>query len=59
MALPCGFFDGAINIEKPRLLWINGGLIARCLFMIGMQVKREILMGQLSEIRQTVLHLVG
>jgi NhaA family Na+:H+ antiporter len=51
--------NGALDIKKPLLLWINDGLMALFFFMIGMEVKREILIGELSDIRQTILPLIG
>ena len=45
------------GIEKPALLWINDGLMAIFFFVIGLEVKREGLTGQLSSWRQSSLPL--
>jgi NhaA family Na+:H+ antiporter len=44
-----------IHIGKPLLLWINDGLMAVFFFLIGLEVKREVLIGQLSTRAQIVL----
>ncbi len=45
------------GIEKPALLWINDGLMAVFFFLIGLEVKREVLTGQLSSWKQSSLPL--
>jgi len=45
------------GIEKPALLWINDGLMAIFFFLIGLEVKREVLTGQLSSWKQSSLPL--
>ncbi|UVL41639.1 Na+/H+ antiporter NhaA [Pseudomonas sp. B21-040] len=46
---------GALKIAKPLLLWINDGLMAMFFLLIGLEVKREVLDGQLSQPSQIVL----
>ncbi|MBT8137332.1 MAG: Na+/H+ antiporter NhaA [Gammaproteobacteria bacterium] len=50
---------GALEIDKPLLLWINDGLMAIFFFLIGLEVKREIMEGELSTPSQIVLPAAG
>ena len=50
---------GALAIDKPLLLWINDGLMAVFFFLIGLEIKRELLEGQLSSWQQASLPAVA
>lgn len=50
---------GQLDVAKPLLLWINDGLMAMFFFLIGLELKREIMEGELSEIRKVVLPGMG
>jgi NhaA family Na+:H+ antiporter len=57
--LPVEVRVGNLEIAKPLLLWINDGLMAIFFFLIGLELKREILEGQLSTVKQAVLPALG
>lgn len=57
--LPVGLRVGALEIEKPLLLWVNDGLMAIFFFLVGLELKREVLEGQLSDPREIVLPALG
>ncbi len=46
-------FDKLV-IAKPLLLWINDGLMAVFFFMVGLEIKREVLIGNLKEISKVI-----
>lgn len=50
---------GSLIISKPLLLWINDGLMAVFFFLIGLEVKREVLEGELSSFSQVILPAIG
>ncbi len=50
---------GSFAIDKPLLLWINDGLMAIFFFLIGLEVKREVLEGQLSSWDKASLPLIA
>lgn len=57
--LPVSVQVGALEIDKPLLLWINDGLMAVFFFVIGLEIKREILQGQLSSFDKMSLPLMA
>lgn len=50
---------GSLEIAKPLLLWINDGLMAVFFFLVGLELKRELIEGELADRRNIILPGVG
>ena len=53
--VPVAVQVGALNIAKPLLLWINDGLMAIFFLLVGLELKREVVYGQLATPSQIIL----
>jgi len=55
LEIPVAIRVGGFEIFKPMLLWVNDGLMAVFFFLVGLELKREIVEGELSRPSQAVL----
>ena len=57
--LPVEIRVGNFEIAKPLLLWINDGLMAIFFFLVGLELKREVIEGHLSDTRNIIFPAFG
>ncbi len=50
---------GALQIAKPLILWVNDGLMAIFFFLVGLELKREVIEGELSRPANVLLPALG
>ena len=57
--IPIGFRFGAVAFERSLHFWINDGLMTIFFFVVGLEIRREIHDGELSDIRRAALPLAA
>lgn len=59
LELPVSVHIGPIGLDKTLVHWINDGLMAIFFFLVGLEIKREVLQGNLSSREQIALPAIA
>ncbi|HYH57377.1 MAG TPA: Na+/H+ antiporter NhaA, partial [Anseongella sp.] len=54
-----GFYWGSFSIDHSLLHWINDGLMVVFFLVVGMEIKREIVKGELSSFKKAILPVLA
>ncbi|WP_026450444.1 Na+/H+ antiporter NhaA [Aequorivita capsosiphonis] len=54
-----GIITDSFELKKPLILWVNDGLMAIFFFLIGLEIKREFLIGELNSTKKLMFPLFG
>ena len=54
-----GFHIGTFGVEMSMHHWVNDALMALFFFVVGMELKREMLVGELADIRKSALPIIA
>lgn len=57
--MPVGLSIGGWSINMSLHHWVNDGLMALFFFVVGLELKREIMVGELSDMRQAALPVIA
>jgi len=56
---PVHFSFAGLHLPETRLLWINDVLMSLFFFLVGMEIKRELIAGELASIKKSLLPILG
>lgn len=59
LSVSLGFENSFVDLKYPVILWINDGLMAIFFLMVGLEIKRELVEGELSTIKQASLPIMA
>ncbi len=57
--VPVGLTVGNTALRLPLLLWVNDGLMTLFFFVVGLEIKRELVSGELADPRKALLPVVA
>ncbi|VTU09404.1 pH-dependent sodium/proton antiporter [Actinobacillus indolicus] len=59
LSMPVSIQIGLFSIHKPLLMWVNDGFMAVFFVLVGLEVKREMMVGAISSYQKAIFPAVG
>lgn len=59
LSMPVSIQIGLFSIYKPLLMWVNDGFMAVFFVLIGLEVKREMMVGAISSYQRAIFPAIG
>lgn len=59
LATPIGYADASLHLKYSALIWINDGLMAIFFLLVGLEIKRELIEGELSSAKKAALPILA
>lgn len=59
LSMPVSIQIGLFSIHKPLLMWVNDGFMAMFFVLIGLEVKREMMVGAISSYQRAIFPAIG
>lgn len=59
LGMPVSIQIGLFSIHKPLLMWVNDGFMAVFFVLVGLEVKREMMVGAISSYQKAIFPAIG
>lgn len=59
LSMPVSVQIGLFSIHKPLLMWVNDGFMAVFFVLVGLEVKREMMVGAISSYQKAIFPAIG
>lgn len=59
LSMPVSIQIGLFSIHKPLLMWVNDGFMAVFFVLVGLEVKREMMVGAISSYQKAIFPAIG
>lgn len=59
LATKIGYHSESLHLEYPIIIWINDGLMAIFFLLVGLEIKRELVEGELASVKKATLPVIA
>ncbi|WP_134087749.1 Na+/H+ antiporter NhaA [Olivibacter sp. XZL3] len=59
LAINIGYHSETVHLDYPIIIWINDGLMAIFFLLVGLEIKRELVEGELASVKRATLPVIA